>query len=50
VVEAAAPDPSLTLSGAEREYVLRVMEAAVQLRDLSQLFLWTQGQLQSLNA
>jgi hypothetical protein len=47
-VGAAAPDQLLILSGAEQEYLLRVIEAAVQVRDLSQLFLWTQGQLQSL--
>ncbi|WP_167759731.1 hypothetical protein [Massilia horti] len=38
----------LILSGAEQEYLLRVIEAAVQVRGLRQLFLWTQGQLQSL--
>jgi transcriptional regulator EpsA len=47
-VGAAAPDQLLILSGAEQEYLLRVIEAAAQVRDLSQLFLWTQGQLQSL--
>lgn len=45
---AAAPDQLVVLSGAEQEYLLRVIEAAVQVRDLGQLFLWTQGQLQSL--
>jgi transcriptional regulator EpsA len=47
-VAAAAPDQSLILSGADQECLLRVIEAAVQVRDLSQLFLLTQGQLQSL--
>jgi hypothetical protein len=42
-VGAAAPDQLLILSGAEQEYLLRVIEAAVQVRGLSQLFLWTQG-------
>jgi len=44
----AAPSQLVLLSGAEQEYLLRVIEAAVQVRDLGQLFLWTQGQLQSL--
>jgi len=47
-VGAAAPDQPVVLSGAEQEYLLRVIEGAVQLRDLSQMFLWAQGQLQSL--
>jgi transcriptional regulator EpsA len=47
-VGAAAPDQLLILSGADQECLLRVIEAAVQVRDLSQLFLLTQGQLQSL--
>lgn len=45
---AAAPDQLVILSGAEQEYLLRVIEAAVQVRDLGQLFLWTQGQVQAL--
>jgi transcriptional regulator EpsA len=44
----AAVDQLVVLSGAEQEYLLRVIEAAVQVRNLGQLFLWTQGQLQSL--
>jgi transcriptional regulator EpsA len=47
-VGAAAPDQLLILNGADQECLLRVIEAAVQVRDLSQLFLLTQGQLQSL--
>jgi hypothetical protein len=34
-VGAAAPDQSPIFSGAEQEYLLRVIEAAVQVRDLS---------------
>lgn len=45
---AVAPDQLLTLSGVEQEYLLRVIEAAAQVRDLGQLLLWAQGQLQSL--
>jgi transcriptional regulator EpsA len=47
-VRATAPDQLVVPSGAEQEYLLRVIEAAVQVRDLGQLFLWTQGQLQCL--
>jgi transcriptional regulator EpsA len=47
-VGATAPDQLVVLSGAEQEYLLCVIEAAVRVRDLGQLFLWTQGQLQSL--
>jgi hypothetical protein len=47
-VGAAAPDALPILSSAEQEDLLRVIEAAVQVRDLGQLFLWTQGALQSL--
>lgn len=36
------------LSKLEQEYLLRIIEAAVQVRDLRQFFLWTQGQLQAL--
>lgn len=32
----------------EQEYLLRVIESAVQVRDPGQFFLWTQGQLQAL--
>lgn len=32
----------------EQEYLLRVIESAVQVRDLRQFYLWTQGQLQAL--
>jgi transcriptional regulator EpsA len=47
-VGAAAPDQLVILSDAEQEYLLRVIETAVQVRDLGQLFLWTQGQLQAV--
>jgi transcriptional regulator EpsA len=36
------------LSKLEQEYLLRAIEAAVQVRDLRQFFLWAQGQLQLL--
>jgi transcriptional regulator EpsA len=36
------------LSKLEQEYLLRVIESAVQVRDMRQFFLWTQGQLQAL--
>ncbi len=36
------------LSAREQEYLLRVIEAALQVRDLNQFFLWTQGQFQAL--
>jgi transcriptional regulator EpsA len=36
------------LSKLEQEYLLRAIEAAVQVRDVRQLFLWAQGQLQAL--
>lgn len=45
---AAAPEQSPILGGAEQEDLLRVIEAAVRVRDLRQLFLLTQGALQSL--
>ena len=32
----------------EQEYLLRIIEASVQVRDLRQFFLWSQGQLQAL--
>jgi transcriptional regulator EpsA len=32
----------------EQEYLLRVIEASVQVRDFRQFYLWTQGQLQAL--
>ena len=36
------------LSQIEQEYLLRIIESAVQLREPRQLFLWSQGQLQAL--
>ena len=36
------------LSKLEQEYLLRVIEAAVHVRDARGFFLWTQGQLQAL--
>ena len=41
-------DPIVILSKLEQEYLLRIIESAVQVRDLRQFFLWTQGQLQAL--
>jgi DNA-binding CsgD family transcriptional regulator len=36
------------LNATEQEYLLRIIEASLQVRDLRQLFLWSQGQLQAL--
>ena len=36
------------LSKLEQEYLLRIIEASVQVRELRQFFLWSQGQLQAL--
>jgi transcriptional regulator EpsA len=36
------------LSPIEQEYLLRISEAAVEVRDARDFFLWTQGQLQAL--
>lgn len=36
------------LSKTEQEYLLRIIEASVDLRDMRQFFLWSQGQLQAL--
>ena len=36
------------LSKTEQEYLLRIIEASVEVRDMRQLFLWSQGQLQAL--
>lgn len=41
-------EPVVILSGLEQEYLLRVIESAVQVRDLRQFYLWTQGQVQAL--
>jgi transcriptional regulator EpsA len=41
-------NPLVILSKREQEYLLRIVESALALRDLRQLFLWSQGQLQSL--
>ena len=41
-------EPVVILSQLEQEYLLRVIESAVQVRDLRQFYLWTQGQLQAL--
>ncbi|MES2317551.1 MAG: XrtB/PEP-CTERM-associated transcriptional regulator EpsA [Pseudomonadota bacterium] len=36
------------LSQLEQEYLLRIIESSLQVRDLRQFFLWSQGQLQAL--
>jgi transcriptional regulator EpsA len=36
------------LSKLEQEYLLRIIESSLQVRDLRQFFLWTQGQVQAL--
>jgi transcriptional regulator EpsA len=41
-------EPVVILSALEQEYLLRVIESAVHVRDLRQFYLWTQGQLQAL--
>ena len=41
-------DQLVILSKTEQEYLLRIIESSVQLRDVRQLFLWSQGQLQAL--
>ncbi|MFC0131695.1 helix-turn-helix transcriptional regulator [Massilia eurypsychrophila] len=41
-------EPVVILSKFEQEYLLRAIEASVQVRDLRQFYLWTQGQLQAL--
>lgn len=41
-------EPLVILSAREQEYLLRVIESALQVRDLQQFFLWTQGQVQAL--
>lgn len=41
-------DPLVILSKTEQEYLLRIIESSVHLRDAGQLFLWSQGQLQAL--
>ncbi len=38
----------LILTPVEQEYLLRIIEASVQVRELRQFFLWSQGQLQAL--
>ena len=42
------PESAVILSVREQEYLLGALEAAVRVRDLRQLFLWAQGQLQAL--
>ena len=44
----ATPDPLVILSADEQDYLLRVIDAAVLVRDQGQFFLWAQGQLQAL--
>jgi transcriptional regulator EpsA len=41
-------DQLVILSKLEQEYLLRVIEAALHVRDLRGFFLWSQGQLQAL--
>lgn len=41
-------DIAIIVSNREQEYLLGAIEAAVRVRDVRQLFLWTQGQLQAL--
>lgn len=41
-------NPVLILSPTEQEYLLRIIESSLQVRDLRQLFLWSQGPLQAL--
>ncbi len=41
-------DQVVILSKMEQEYLLRIIESSVQVRDLRQFYLWSQGQLQAL--
>jgi transcriptional regulator EpsA len=41
-------EPVVIVSSLEQEYLLRIIESAVQVRDLNQFYLWTQGQVQAL--
>lgn len=41
-------DQLVILSKTEQEYLLRIIESSVQVRELRQFFLWSQGQLQAL--
>lgn len=41
-------DQLVILSRLEQEYLLHTIESSLQVRDARQLFLWSQGQLQSL--
>ncbi len=41
-------DQVVILSKLEQEYLLRIIESSVQVRDLRQFYLWSQGQLQAL--
>ena len=41
-------DHLVILSKMEQEYLLRIIESALQVRDLRQFFLWSQGQVQAL--
>jgi transcriptional regulator EpsA len=41
-------DQLVILSKLEQEYLLRIIESSLQVRDLRQFFLWSQGQLQAL--
>ncbi|MES2016637.1 MAG: LuxR C-terminal-related transcriptional regulator [Pseudomonadota bacterium] len=41
-------NPLVILTAQEQEYLLRIIEAAAPVRELHQLFLWSQGQLQAL--
>ena len=41
-------EQAVILSKLEQEYLLRVIESGVTVREIHQFFLWTQGQLQSL--
>lgn len=41
-------EPVVILTPREQEYLIGAIEAAPRVRDLRQLFLWTQGQLQAL--
>ncbi len=40
--------PVVILSKMEQEYLLRIIESSLQVRDLRQFYLWSQGQLQAL--
>jgi transcriptional regulator EpsA len=48
IVQYSMVDGGVSLSGAEREHFAEIVEASLQVRRMSQFFLWAQGPLQRL--